>query len=40
LGIPGALYFSELLGVLLMFAGFLRATTPMEVKEAAAASAV
>jgi len=36
LGIPGVLYFSELLGALLMFAGFLRATTPMEVKEAAA----
>lgn len=28
-GIPGALYIGELLGVLLMFAGFLRATTPM-----------
>ncbi|PWH13782.1 MAG: hypothetical protein DDG59_13860 [Anaerolineae bacterium] len=36
LGIPGALYLSELLGVLLMFAGFIRATTPMEVKESAA----
>ena len=28
-GIPRALYWGELLGVLLMFAGFLRATTPM-----------
>lgn len=28
-GIAGALYFGELLGALLMFAGFLRATTPM-----------
>jgi hypothetical protein len=30
LGIPGALYFSELLGVILIFLGFLRASTPME----------
>lgn len=35
LGIPGALYLSELLGVILMFAGFLRATTSLEVKKAA-----
>ncbi len=35
LGIPGALYISELIGVLLMFAGFLRATTPIEVKTVA-----
>ncbi len=30
LGIPGALYISELLGIILLFAGFLRATTPMK----------
>jgi len=29
LGIPGALYWGELLGAVLMFLGFLRATTPM-----------
>ena len=29
MGIPGALYWGELLGAVLMFAGFLRATTPM-----------
>jgi hypothetical protein len=29
LGIPGALYWSELLGAVLMFIGFVRATTPM-----------
>ncbi len=29
-GIPGALYWSELLGAILMFIGFLRATTPMK----------
>ena len=28
LGIPGALYISELLGAVLMFIGFIRATTP------------
>ncbi len=28
-GIGGALYISELLGAILMFAGFIRATTPM-----------
>ncbi len=28
-GIPGALYISELLGAILLFIGFLRATTPM-----------
>ena len=28
-GIPNALYISELLGVILLFLGFLRATTPM-----------
>jgi hypothetical protein len=31
-GIPGALYISELLGATLIFLGFLRATTPMEVQ--------
>ncbi|RCK77012.1 MAG: hypothetical protein ANABAC_3437 [Anaerolineae bacterium] len=35
LGIPGALYISELIGVLLMFAGFIRATTPIEVQSPA-----
>ncbi len=35
LGIPGALYLSELIGVLLMFAGFIRATTPIEIKSPA-----
>jgi hypothetical protein len=29
LGVPSALYIGELLGALLIFAGFLRATTPM-----------
>ncbi len=29
MGIPGALYLGELLGALLLFAGFIRATTPM-----------
>jgi hypothetical protein len=29
MGVPGALYIGELLGALLMFAGFIRATTPM-----------
>ena len=32
-GIPGALYWSELLGAILMFIGFLRATTPMKTRE-------
>jgi hypothetical protein len=32
-GIPGALYISELLGALLIFAGFLRATSTAQVKE-------
>ncbi|MFN2219030.1 MAG: hypothetical protein ACK2UA_10525 [Anaerolineae bacterium] len=39
-GLPNALYLSELLGTILMFAGFIRATTPMrsaqKVPEAAA----
>jgi hypothetical protein len=30
LQVPGALYIGELLGILLLFAGFLRATTPMK----------
>lgn len=32
-GIPGALYISELLGTILLFLGFLRATTKMENRE-------
>jgi 4-hydroxybenzoate polyprenyltransferase len=28
-GVPGALYIGELLGAVLIFLGFLRATTPM-----------
>jgi uncharacterized membrane protein HdeD (DUF308 family) len=40
-GVPGALYFGELLGAILLFAGFIRATTPMksEVLSAAPAAA-
>ena len=34
-GIGGALYLSELLGAVLMFLGFIRATTPMKSAEAA-----
>jgi hypothetical protein len=30
LGLPGVLYLSELLGAVLMFAGFIRATTPVQ----------
>jgi hypothetical protein len=33
MGIAGALYLTEFLGVLLMFAGFIRATTPMKGSE-------
>ena len=29
-GVPGALYIGELFGAVLMFAGFIRATTPMK----------
>jgi hypothetical protein len=29
-GLPGALYLGELLGTVLMFIGFIRATTPMK----------
>ena len=32
-GVPGALYIGELLGAILMFAGFIRATTPMTEKQ-------
>ncbi len=34
-GIPGALYFGELIGAVLMFVGFVRATTPSPAPEAA-----
>jgi hypothetical protein len=37
-GIPGALYIGELLGVILMFIGFMRATTPMGEKLSLAAN--
>ena len=33
MGISGALYLSELLGAILLFIGFLRATTPMQEKK-------
>ena len=33
-GIPGALYFGELIGAILIFAGFVRATTPMKAAQA------
>ena len=36
LQIPGALYLGEFLGVILLFLGFLRATTPMGVSQPAA----
>lgn len=36
-GIPGALYLGELIGAILMFLGFLRATTPIEDKTPQAA---
>ncbi|HEY6074054.1 MAG TPA: hypothetical protein VIV15_11865 [Anaerolineales bacterium] len=36
LQIPGALYLGEFLGVILLFLGFLRATTPMSVSQPAA----
>jgi hypothetical protein len=39
-GLPGALYIGELLGALLIFAGFLRATTPMRQKQSESAGAV
>lgn len=34
MGLPGALYVSELLGAILLFIGFLRATTPMKTEQA------
>ena len=34
-GIPGALYLAEFLGAILMFAGFIRATSPGRVTESA-----
>jgi hypothetical protein len=34
-GLPNALYLGELLGTILMFAGFIRATTPMRSEQAA-----
>ena len=37
-GIPGALYFGELIGAILIFAGFVRATTPMKETQAEEAS--
>lgn len=37
-GIPGALYISELMGAVLIFLGFLRATTPIEEKQPQPAS--
>jgi hypothetical protein len=33
MGVPSALYIGELLGTILIFAGFLRATTPMKQRE-------
>jgi 4-hydroxybenzoate polyprenyltransferase len=33
-GLPHALYLGELLGAVLMFAGFIRATTPMRSEQA------
>jgi hypothetical protein len=36
--VPGALYLGELPGVVLMFAGFIRATTPMDAASPATAS--
>ena len=36
-GIPGMLYIGELLGAVLMFVGFIRATTPIETKAPEAA---
>ncbi len=39
LQIPGALYLGEFLGVILLFLGFLRATTPMSVSQPAAVPA-
>jgi len=38
-GVPGALYLGELLGVVLMFAGFIRATMPVDAASPAASEA-
>ncbi len=38
-GVPGALYIGELFGAVLMFAGFIRATTPMKNEQPDAVSA-
>jgi hypothetical protein len=38
-GVPGALYMGELIGAILMFAGFIRATTPMTEKTAESGTA-
>jgi hypothetical protein len=39
-GLPNALYLGELLGTILMFAGFIRATTPMKNEQAEPEAAV
>lgn len=39
-GVPGALYISELLGAIILFIGFLRATSPMPVEKAAVQTTV
>ena len=39
-GFAGALYVSEFLGAVLMFIGFLRATTPMRVRDPAASASM
>lgn len=39
-GIPGALYISELLGAIILFIGFLRATSPMPAEKAAVQTTV
>ena len=40
MGLPNALYIGELLGAILLFAGFIRATTPMRSEQPAPESAV
>jgi hypothetical protein len=40
MGLPGALYIGELLGAVLMFIGFVRATTPMASTQPASKAAV
>lgn len=40
MGVPGTLYIGELIGAVLMFLGFLRATTPLEVRPNKAESSV